>query len=342
MRIRRSRLTRDYIQVPNATVRDDRLGHMARGILVELLSRPDGWETTADDMWKASVAAHGTSSPGRRMFRAAFAELKQSGYLTASREVLGGGRHATVLTLTDVPVSGVPHAGTSARPAATNNAAGETDVPHAGTPDEATDVPLSDVPHGGTSKEEDGKKKTEKTKDKDSSPPAQTHAPASSWNEHAATSAAVAAQSLFDDCDDWADPFDTHTNPQQAAAKVDGADQFDNFWAAYPKRKAKTEARKAWIKALKDGATADHVIAAASRFAGERAAKDPQYTPYPATWLARGSYDDEPEPTQGAFLVPINGGAAHYPNTRQLTGTDARVAGWAQLAAELEARGNAQ
>lgn len=108
MKIRRSRLTGDFLQVPNATVRDDRLSHMARGILVELLSRPDGWEATADDMWQASVAKHGKDSPGRRMFRAAFAELKAHGYLTAGRGALAGGRHATVLTLTDVP-----HAGTS-------------------------------------------------------------------------------------------------------------------------------------------------------------------------------------------------------------------------------------
>lgn len=172
MKIRRSRLTGDFLQVPNATVRDDRLSHMARGILVELLSRPDGWETTADDMWRASVAKHGKNSPGRRAFRAAFAELKEHGYLTAGKDALPGGRYGTVLTLTDVP-----HAGTSVRPAETRETAGHSDVPHAGMSETATDVPpggtsvppgqttipagrtdvpLSDVPHAGTSKEENG------------------------------------------------------------------------------------------------------------------------------------------------------------------------------------------
>lgn len=179
MRIRRSRLKGDYVQLPNATVRDERLSHMARGILAELLSRPDGWEATADDMWRASVARHGKDSPGRRQFRAAFAELKDHGYLTAGREPLAGGRYGTVLTLTDVP-----HAGTSVRPGVSSIPTGGTDVPHAGTSDSPTDVPpggtperpgqtdlfagrtdvpLSDVPHAGTSKEENGSTNTGKT-----------------------------------------------------------------------------------------------------------------------------------------------------------------------------------
>jgi hypothetical protein len=164
------------VQIPNATVRDERLSHMARGILAELLSRPDGWEATADDMWRASVAIHGKDSPGRRQFRAAFADLKAHGYLTSGREPLGSGRYGTVLTLADVP-----HVGMSARPGLSSNTADGTDVPHAGTPDSATDVPpggtperpgqthlfagrsdvpLSDVPHAGTSKRENGSTNT--------------------------------------------------------------------------------------------------------------------------------------------------------------------------------------
>ena len=148
MRIRRSRLTGDFLQVPNATVRDDRLSHMARGILVELLSRPDGWEATADDMWRASVAKHGKASPGRRAFRAAFAELKEYGYLTAERTILTSGQHGTILAITDIPAgrTDVPHGGTSAPPAKTDVSPAHTDVPHAGTSESPTDVP-----HAGTS-----------------------------------------------------------------------------------------------------------------------------------------------------------------------------------------------
>ncbi len=144
---------------------------MARGILVELLSRPDGWETTCDDMWALSRARHGDASPGRRLFRAAFAELKERGYMHSKQEPLAGGKYGTVLTVydlpaqTDVPASGtsdeqapdeddetaggtdVPDAGTSDEeaPEQAEEAAGRTDVPHAGTSES------TDVPHGGTS-----------------------------------------------------------------------------------------------------------------------------------------------------------------------------------------------
>lgn len=130
MRIRRSKLTRNFVQVPNTTARDERLSHMARGILVDLLSRPDGWEATADEMWRASVKRHGKASPGRRAFRAAFAELKEYGYLVADREPLAGGRHGTVLTAYDISPAhaDVPQGGTSGE-GGDGKAAGDSDVP---------------------------------------------------------------------------------------------------------------------------------------------------------------------------------------------------------------------
>ncbi|MCE7083474.1 hypothetical protein [Streptomyces sp. ST2-7A] len=191
MRIRRSRLTADFVQLPNGTVRDERLSYMARGILAELLSRPDGWETTADDLWRrAAQARPENKGEGRRAFRAAFAELKDRGYLTAATERLPGGRHGTVLTVHDLPQggdvsagetdvphggtsedgpgsTGVPHAGTSVRAGETGPAAGDTDVPPAGTSvspaERDVSAGRSDVPHAGTSLRRQ-KKKTEKKK----------------------------------------------------------------------------------------------------------------------------------------------------------------------------------
>ncbi|WP_228994752.1 hypothetical protein [Streptomyces sp. DH8] len=166
MRIRRSRLTRDFLQVPNATVRDSRLSHMARGILVDLLSRPDGWETTADDMWRESLRQHGDKSPGRRAFRAAFAELKALGYLTSERAALEEGKHGTVLTVRDIPAghADVPHGGTSGSPAKTGISAGHADVPHGGTSGSPAEMGESaghaDVPHAGTSYRKRSVKKT--------------------------------------------------------------------------------------------------------------------------------------------------------------------------------------
>lgn len=148
MKIRRSRLTADFVQIPNRTARDERLGYMARGILTDLLSRPDGWEATAKDLWLQARQARGESAESRRKFEAAFAELKTAGYLVASREQREGGRFTTVLTLHDVPAcrADAPHAGMSARPGETDVSAGHTGIPTTGMP-----VALTDVPACGTS-----------------------------------------------------------------------------------------------------------------------------------------------------------------------------------------------
>jgi hypothetical protein len=288
VKIRRSRLTGDFVQVPNATVRDDRLSHMARGILVELLSRPDGWEATADDMWRASVAKHGKASPGRRVFRAAFAELKEHGYLSTGKEILPGGRYGTVLTLTDVPAGG-----TSERPATTRKASGRTDVPHAGTSVDATDVPvggtsvppgqmtipagrsdvpLSDVPHAGTSKEENGETNTGKN-----------------------TSSSAVALAPQDDEDLTA---------------------FGAFWIVYPKSRDRPGTLTAWRAAVAAGADPKQIVDAAQAYARERAGQDLQYTKLSANWLRDQRYEDDytSEPAGRPPLRAVSGGYQPYRN----------------------------
>ncbi|MGC0418345.1 hypothetical protein [Embleya sp. AB8] len=169
MRICRTRLTRDYVQVPNNLAQDDRLTHMARGCLVDILSRPDGWRITADEMWAASKRRLGQRSPGRRVFRLAWAELKEHGYLEAEVSRLDGGRFGTELTARNIPVArvaAVPDRGSAAVVAPVE--ATRTDVPPAGTPVRPSLMDVSagqaDVPHGGTSTtENDLEKKTVKT-----------------------------------------------------------------------------------------------------------------------------------------------------------------------------------
>jgi hypothetical protein len=73
---------------------------------------------------------------------------------------------------------------------------------------------------------------------------------------------------------------------------------FAEFWKTYPKRVAKGAARKAWIKALKNGADPEAVIFGARRYATDprRVEADSKYTAHPATWLNAERWDDEPEP----------------------------------------------
>ncbi|MEV8474882.1 hypothetical protein [Streptomyces sp. NPDC051173] len=73
-------------------------------------------------------------------------------------------------------------------------------------------------------------------------------------------------------------------------------DAFGAFWIVYPKKRAREEAKKAWIAAIERGADPQHIVDAATAYARERADEDAKYTKHPATWLNKGCYDDEPDP----------------------------------------------
>lgn len=99
------------------------------------------------------------------------------------------------------------------------------------------------------------------------------------------------------------DPSEVITSPGRADEATNGSPQrdyamtkFGAFWLAYPRSKQIEKAKQSWRDALDRGADPDHILAAAERYAAERAKEDPRYTPYPATWLDKGSYDDEPDP----------------------------------------------
>ena len=73
---------------------------------------------------------------------------------------------------------------------------------------------------------------------------------------------------------------------------------FDRFWAAYPKKRSKGAARKAWDKLHVDSTMQATILQAIQRAKqSEDWQKDGgQYIPYPATWLnAEGWEDEEPE-----------------------------------------------
>ena len=72
-------------------------------------------------------------------------------------------------------------------------------------------------------------------------------------------------------------------------------DAFGAFWISYPKKRNREEAKQAWITAIRRGIDPQHMVNGAQRYARERATKDPQFTKYPATWLNKGCYDDEPD-----------------------------------------------
>lgn len=89
--------------IPDATLRDRRLSYKARGVLAELLSRPDDWETTADAMSRKAKADRGEAGEGRNVLRGTFAELARAGYLYRERRQVARGRFTTVLHVFDTP-----------------------------------------------------------------------------------------------------------------------------------------------------------------------------------------------------------------------------------------------
>jgi hypothetical protein len=104
MRIHRSHPDDHFTIIPNETLRDQRLSYNARGVLMELLSHVDGWETNADALSQLARRRRGERpGEGRRALRSVFAELEELGYLVRRKERREGGRFVTTLDLFDTP-----------------------------------------------------------------------------------------------------------------------------------------------------------------------------------------------------------------------------------------------
>lgn len=76
---------------------------------------------------------------------------------------------------------------------------------------------------------------------------------------------------------------------------------FDAFWTAYPKKKSKDDARKAWDKRRPDDALVTAMLAAiAIQVQSPEWRKDGgQFIPYPATWLNGARWTDVVSPADG-------------------------------------------
>jgi hypothetical protein len=81
--------------------------------------------------------------------------------------------------------------------------------------------------------------------------------------------------------------------------------EFEQFWAAYPKRVAKVAARKAFLKAIAktDLRTIIRAVETA-KLTRDWAKNDGQFVPYPATWLNDGRWADDVGATIHPFLAP--------------------------------------
>lgn len=76
---------------------------------------------------------------------------------------------------------------------------------------------------------------------------------------------------------------------------------FDEFWTAYPKKKAKEAARKAWNKLKPDESLGKTIIQAVLESAktADWKKENGKYIPYPATYLNGKRWEDERNETNG-------------------------------------------
>ncbi|MFE6750293.1 hypothetical protein ACFVGM_30880 [Kitasatospora purpeofusca] len=118
MRVHRSAHVRNFTVLPNAVLQYRRLSYTARGLLADLLSRPDGWREDGRHM--------ADSSPqGRGAIRKALKELTDAGYYRVEKIRMPDGTIRTETHVYDTPWS----APDATRPAPGGAGAGRADSP---------------------------------------------------------------------------------------------------------------------------------------------------------------------------------------------------------------------
>ena len=112
----------------------------------------------------------------------------------------------------------------------------------------------------------------------------------------------ICNQMKSDDCKCPRNPIQSESNPNtesEAESNPKHTDAFDAFWKAYPKKKNKEDARKAFAKVKVPLETL------LSAIENQKQSKDwqkdnGQYIPYPASWLRAGGWENEEYQAQTA------------------------------------------
>ena len=99
--IRSPRLESNFSVISNAVIRDSRLSYRARGVLLEILSRPDNWRVSGD-----SLARSGKE--GRDAILTALKELRDCGYIRMVKVRNDDGTFETTNYVFDTPQDVVP------------------------------------------------------------------------------------------------------------------------------------------------------------------------------------------------------------------------------------------
>ena len=103
----------------------------------------------------------------------------------------------------------------------------------------------------------------------------------------------------------------TSTKNQKFAEAVANPDAgFTQFWKHYPRKDGPEDARSAWKRARMRGASIEHLVAIAKRYATEEQDRNPIFTLTAKRWLDGGHYDNPPRPPSQA--INKHNGTRHY------------------------------
>jgi hypothetical protein len=101
--------------------------------------------------------------------------------------------------------------------------------------------------------------------------------------------------SSLQDSSDKQDPERESEGKLKSSKSGDAA--FDAFWAAFPRKRAEKDARRAWDKIRPDAALRAVILAALQQQSQsfDWRKEGGRFIPYPATWLNRGQWTDSAE-----------------------------------------------
>ncbi|MFD0397146.1 hypothetical protein ACFVHI_03570 [Kitasatospora sp. NPDC127121] len=119
MRVHRSAHVRNFTVLPNGLLQDRRLSYTARGLLTDLLSRPDGWREDGRHMAD-------TSPQGRGAISKALKELTEAGYYRVEKIRMPDGTIRTETHVYDTPQLALP---STTRPVSGRATTGSAGVP---------------------------------------------------------------------------------------------------------------------------------------------------------------------------------------------------------------------
>ena len=104
-------------------------------------------------------------------------------------------------------------------------------------------------------------------------------------------------------------PVPSRPVPIKDSSKTD--EEFDRWYARYPRKEAKAAARKAFAKARKD-VDMDTLMAGLDKYAVSVKGKDRQYIALPASWLNAGRWEDEYVPSAPHASQNVPSMYAHF------------------------------